>query len=78
MDYQNATFPEEAMTLNHCFKAGRFILAAALVASLDLVAHAKAQQLLFLVDLNSKTVTELGTLGGPNSYPSGIPAGCSR
>src|SRR5687768_4176345 len=60
----------EIMTFNHCFKARRFILAAILVTSLGLVTHAKAQQRPFLVDLNSKTVTELGM--GSYSYPTGI------
>ncbi|WP_156304369.1 hypothetical protein [Nitrosospira briensis] len=63
------------MTLNHCFKAKTLILAAALFSGLGLVTHATAQERSLLVDLNSETVTELGSLGGESSRarPSMMP-----
>ncbi len=60
------------MTFNHCFKVRRLILTAALIAGLSLAAHATAQERPFLVDLKSRTVTDLGTLGGSRTVASGI------
>lgn len=49
------------MTLNHCFNMSSFILA--LVTSLGLVTHANAQESRsFLIDLNSGTATDLGSV----------------
>src|SRR5687768_12755643 len=72
----NATLPEYIMMLNHCFKVRSFILTAALITGLCLVNHASAQELedrSYLINLNSKAVTQLGTLfeGGYTSA-SGI------
>lgn len=60
------------MILNHCFKVRSLILTAALITGLGLGAHATAQERPFLVDLNAKTVTPLGTLGGDQSWGEGI------
>ena len=60
------------MIFNHCFKARSLILAAALVTSLSPVTHATAQERPFLVDLKSRTITDLGTLGGNRTVASGI------
>jgi probable HAF family extracellular repeat protein len=50
----------------------RFILAAAFVAGMGFGTHASAQVIhSYLVDLNSKTATDLGTLGG-NTLSYGI------
>ena len=50
-----------------------FILAAAFSAGLGFATSASAQaRHSYLVDLNSKTVTDIGTLGGLSSYASGI------
>jgi probable HAF family extracellular repeat protein len=68
----NAASPEDTMTLRHCFKVRRLILTAALIAGLSLAAHATAQERPFLVDLKSRTTTDLGTLGGNRTVASGI------
>ena len=60
------------MIFNQCFKIRNFILAAAVIAGLSLGAHATAQERPFLVDLNSRTVTEIGTLGGSRTVASAI------
>ena len=49
------------MTLNHCSKVRRLILAAALFTGLGHIIHASAQEYV-LIDLKSRTVTELGIL----------------
>jgi probable HAF family extracellular repeat protein len=57
------------------FKVRGFILAAAFSAGLGFATSASAQvpnRVSYLVDLNSKTVTELGTLGGTYSEAFGI------
>ena len=52
------------------FKVRGFILAAAFSAGLGFATSASAQvEHSYLVDLNSKTVTDIGTLGG--TYSSG-------
>lgn len=58
--------------LGHCFKVSSLILATALTTSLGFSHHANAQQRTFLVDLNSRTATDLGTLGGTYTDPWGI------
>ena len=58
--------------LSHCFKVSSLILATTLITSLGFANHANAQQRAFLVDLNSRTVTDLGTLGGAYTDPWGI------
>jgi len=68
----NAALPEDTMTFNHCFKVRRLILTAALIAGLSLAAHATAQERPFLVDLKSRTITDLGTLGGSRTVASDI------
>ena len=62
------------MILNHCYKAVNLILATTLVAGLGLVTHASAQTRLqsVLVDLNSRTITEIGNLGGYWTFPVDI------
>ena len=55
------------------FKVRGFILAAAFSAGLGFATSASAQvQHSYLVDLNSKTVTDIGTLGGTFSRATGI------
>jgi probable HAF family extracellular repeat protein len=56
---------EHTVIINNCFKFPDLILRALLITSLCLANHASALETRsFLVDLNSKTVTEIGTLGG--------------
>ena len=55
------------------FKVRGFILAAAFFAGLGFATSASAQvKHSYLVDLNSKTVTDIGTLGGNYSHANGI------
>ncbi|PTR14521.1 putative secreted protein with PEP-CTERM sorting signal [Nitrosospira sp. Nsp2] len=57
------------------FKVRGFILAAAFSGSLGFGTHVAAQEELgrsYLIDLNSKMVTDLGTLGGNNSIATGV------
>src|SRR4051812_38604835 len=55
------------------FKVRGFILAAAFSAGLGFGTSVSAQVThSYLVDLNSRTVTDIGTLGGTNSQASGI------
>jgi len=54
------------------FKVRGFILAAAFSAGLGFATSASAQSHAYLIDLNSKTATDLGTLGGEFSSASGI------
>jgi probable HAF family extracellular repeat protein len=63
----NAALRENTMILNHCSKVGNLILVVTLMAGLGHITHASAQQQSFLVDLNSRTATKLGTLGGDYS-----------
>src|SRR5687768_14416721 len=60
--------------LSHSFKVRHLILAAALTTGPGFVNHANAQhpQIAFLVDLNSRTAIDLGTLGGSDSIAYGI------
>jgi probable HAF family extracellular repeat protein len=61
------------MTIIRGFKVRGFILAAAFSAGLGFATSASAQQPhSYLVNLNSKTVTDIGTLGGIDSIASGI------
>ena len=60
------------MILNHYVKVRRLLLAAALITGLGLVTHATAQERSFLVDLNTRTITALATLGGDFSEAGGI------
>jgi len=54
------------------FKVGGFILAAAFFADLGFSTNAPAQQLYtYLVDLNSRTATDIGSWGG-GSYARGV------
>ena len=54
------------------FKVCGLILAAGFFAGLGFGTSASAQSHAYLIDLNSKTATDLGTLGGEFSYASGI------
>ena len=50
------------------FKVRGFILAAAFSAGLGFATNASAQvEHSYLIDLNSKTVTDIGTLGGTDN-----------
>lgn len=60
------------MIINHCFNFRSFTLAASLVTSLGFVTHATAQDQSFFVDLNSRTVTKLGSLFGESTVATGI------
>ena len=63
------------MKVTECFNLHSFILAAAFSAGLGFGTSASAQeQHSYLIDLNSKTVTKLGTLGGAETetYANGI------
>ena len=61
------------MKISLGIKFGGFILAAAFSAALGFGTSASAQQThSYLIDLNSKTVTDIGTLGGSYSYAGGI------
>jgi hypothetical protein len=52
------------MKITRNFKIRGFILAAAFSAGLGFATSASAQERSYLIDLNSKTVTDIGTLGG--------------
>ncbi len=58
--------------LSHSFQVRHLILAAALTTSLGFVNPADAQNAAFLVDLDSRTAIDLGTLSGGSSYAFGI------
>ncbi|PTR16061.1 putative secreted protein with PEP-CTERM sorting signal [Nitrosospira sp. Nsp2] len=61
------------MKIIRAFKVRGFILAAAFSAGLGFATSASAQaRHSYLVDLNSKTVTDIGTLGGLSSYAIGV------
>ena len=47
-------------------------LARTLSAGLSFVSPTSAQERSYIIDLNSKTVTDLGTLGGDSSDATGI------
>ncbi len=68
------------MTLNRCFKFGNLILAAAFSAGLGFGLNASAQQTehSYLIDLNSKTVTDLGDVDARAINDIGQVAGGSR
>ena len=51
------------------FKVLSFILAAAFFAALGFGTSASAQVHSYLIDLNSKTATDIGTLGGTGRHP---------
>src|SRR5690348_13026707 len=54
------------------FKLRGFILTAVFFAGLGFGPRASAQETSFLIDLNSKTVTPLGTLGSSGSDALGV------
>ncbi|SFU39050.1 hypothetical protein [Nitrosospira multiformis] len=60
------------MIINNCFNFRSFTLAAVLITGLGLVTHATAQDRSFLVDLNSRTVTDIGSLFGGSTVATGI------
>lgn len=60
------------MTIKHCFSGRNLILATTLLISLGFVTHATAQQHSFLIDLDSKQVINLGSLGGGNTIARDI------
>jgi probable HAF family extracellular repeat protein len=60
------------MNTRGCYTMRNLILAPVLSLSIGFASSALAQERALLVDLNSKEATNLGTLGGDFSYPSGI------
>ncbi|HVW63525.1 MAG TPA: DUF3466 family protein [Nitrosospira sp.] len=56
------------MIINDCFKVLRFILGAILFAGLGFGTNAYPQERSYLIDLNSRIVTELATLGGGDRH----------
>ena len=58
------------MNIHHCYTLRNLILAA--VLTIGFASSALAQTRALFVDLNSKKVTDLGTLGGDSSYAFGI------
>ncbi|PTR16029.1 putative HAF family extracellular repeat protein [Nitrosospira sp. Nsp2] len=58
------------MNIHHCYTLRNLILAA--VLTIGFASSALAQERAFLVDLNSKEATDLGTLGGDFSFARGI------
>jgi probable HAF family extracellular repeat protein len=76
----NAALREDTMTLNHCFNFRNLILATAFSASLGFGPSAFAQQTghSYLIDLNSKTVTDLGNVDATAVNDAGQVVGYSR
>ena len=60
------------MKIAHCVKAGSFILGVALLASPGFITHAAAQERAYFIDLNTRTATELGNLGGGQTRPEAL------
>jgi probable HAF family extracellular repeat protein len=60
------------MKTTHGFKVRSFVLIVALGTSLAFLSPASAQYRSYIVDLNSKQVTELGSLGGGSTYATAI------
>jgi hypothetical protein len=58
------------MNIQHCYTLLRNLILVA-VLTIEFASPALAQQRALLVDLNSKEVTDLGTLGGYSSTASG-------
>jgi probable HAF family extracellular repeat protein len=58
------------MNIHPCYTLRNLILAA--VLTIGFASSALAQERALLVDLNSKEVTDLGTLGGDRSYANAI------
>jgi len=52
------------MIIKHCFEVRSLILAATLLMGLGFFTHAAAEQHSLLIDLDSKLVVNLGSLGG--------------
>ena len=59
------------MNIHHCYIPRNLILAAVLTIGFASSGLAQADHA-FIVDLNSKEATDLGTLGGADSWASGI------
>jgi probable HAF family extracellular repeat protein len=76
----NAALWEDIMTFNRCFNFGNLILAAAFSAGLGFGLNASAQQTehSYLIDLNSKTVTDLGNVVARAINDTGQVVGGSR
>jgi probable HAF family extracellular repeat protein len=55
------------MKTTFAFNLRGFLFTAAFLAALGCASHASAQA--YLIDLNSRTATDLGTLGGKNFFP---------
>jgi probable HAF family extracellular repeat protein len=56
----------------HRIQARRLMLAVAFSAGLGFIPHAAAQERAYLVDLNTRTATELGSLGGGHTLPRAL------
>jgi hypothetical protein len=64
--------PKDKMMPNLCFKVRSLILAVALIGGLGLVTHAAAQERAYFIDLNTRTATDLGSLGGGGTFPRAL------
>ena len=61
------------MKITHSLKMQSLLLAAVLFSGLGFVSTVSAQQVRsYIVDSNGKGLADLGTLGGPSSFASGI------
>jgi probable HAF family extracellular repeat protein len=64
------------MKITRCVKGGGFVLAAALFAGPGFITHVAAQEFpkerAYLIDLNKRTATELGSLGGEQAIPRAL------
>ena len=59
------------MHIHHCYTLLRNLILAAVLA-IGFASSALAEKQAFIVDLNSKEATNLGTLGGNQSFAYGI------
>ena len=63
------------MKITHHVKACRLVAGAALFSGLGFIAPVTAQELpqerAYLIDLNDRSVTELGSFGGGKTFPPG-------
>ncbi|WON73942.1 PEP-CTERM sorting domain-containing protein [Nitrosospira sp. Is2] len=60
------------MTITLPLKFRGFVLAATLFAGYGFTFHAVAQERSYLIDLNNRTATNLGTLGGNHTWALGV------
>lgn len=60
------------MKIPQSFRLRSSILVAALLGGLGFGTHAAAQERTYLIDLDSRTITPLGSLGGGNTYAASL------